>query len=147
MKNILVILSAFVMCTGATLSATNHLKPIQLSKVFHQTVDNADKQLGSPKNIGLENKFREYEVANGGVLCSITGNKVTNIVVTSRIPFSSPVDAAASVGIDLNQSKPVSKNVTAWTWKKVKGLPVVTVRSFDGRLWEVIEVSEYVIAE
>lgn len=147
MKKILFTLSAFLICASLTRSATTNGKPISMSKVFHQTVVNADKQLGTPKNIGRYNKFREYEVENAGVFCSIQGSKVINVVVTSRIPFSSPIDAAASVGIDLSGTNPVSKNITAWVWKKIDAFPVVTVRSIDGRLWEVIEVSETVTTE
>ena len=100
--------------------------------------------LGRPRNIGKDNKFREYEIENAGVFVGFKQTKATQIVVTSRIPFSSPVDAAASVGVNLRNRQPSSKSITQWVWKNVDGIAVVVVRSFDGRLWEVVELGDSV---
>ncbi|MFM7187462.1 MAG: hypothetical protein ACKO14_06560, partial [Armatimonadota bacterium] len=77
-----------------------------------------------------------------GVFVGFKQTKAAHIVVTSRIPFSSPFDAAASVGVNLRNRQPSSKSITQWVWKNVENIPVVVVRSFDGRLWEVVELGE-----
>ncbi len=119
-------------------------KLFNAKQVYQQSETVSDRTLGRPRNIGKDNKFREYEIENAGVFVSFKQTKASQIVVTSRIPFSSPVDAAASVGVNLRNRQPVSKSITQWVWKNVDNIPVVVVRSFDGRLWEVVELGETV---
>jgi hypothetical protein len=119
-------------------------KLFNAKQVYQQSETVSDRTLGRPRNIGKDNKFREYEIENAGVFVSFKQTKASQIVVTSRIPFSSPVDAAASIGVNLRNRQPVSKSITQWVWKNVDNIPVVVVRSFDGRLWEVVELGETV---
>ena len=119
-------------------------KLFNAKQVYQQSETVSDRTLGRPRNIGKDNKFREYEIENAGVFVSLKQTKASQIVVTSRIPFSSPVDAAASIGVNLRNRQPVSKSITQWVWKNVDNIPVVVVRSFDGRLWEVVELGETV---
>ncbi len=119
-------------------------KLFNAKQVYQQSETVSDRTLGRPRNIGKDNKFREYEIENAGVFVSFKQTKASQIVVTSRIPFSSPVDAAASIGVNLRNRQPVSKSITQWVWKNVDNIPIVVVRSFDGRLWEVVELGETV---
>lgn len=119
-------------------------KLFNAKQVYQQSESVTDRTLGRPRNIGKDNKFREYEIENAGVYVGFKQTKAAQIVVTSRIPFSSPVDAAASVGVNLRNRQPTSKSITQWVWKNVDNIPVVVVRSFDGRLWEVVELGETV---
>ena len=119
-------------------------KLFNAKQVYQQSETVSDRTLGRPRNIGKDNKFREYEIENAGVFVGFKQTKASQIVVTSRIPFSSPVDAAASVGVNLRNRQPSSKSITQWVWKNVDNIPVVVVRSFDGRLWEVVELGETV---
>lgn len=119
-------------------------KLFNAKQVYQQSESVSDRTLGRPRNIGKDNKFREYEIENAGVFVGFKQTKAAQIIVTSRIPFSSPVDAAASVGVNLRNRQPSSKSITQWVWKNVDNIPVVVVRSFDGRLWEVVELGETV---
>ncbi|MFY8053109.1 MAG: hypothetical protein ACOVP2_10865, partial [Armatimonadaceae bacterium] len=82
-------------------------KLFNAKQVYQQSETVSDRTLGRPRNIGKDNKFREYEIENAGVFVSFKQTKASQIVVTSRIPFSSPVDAAASIGVNLRNRQPV----------------------------------------
>ena len=136
---------AFLLAAAAVAIPTHEKsKLFNAKQVYHQSEAVSDRMLGRPRNIGKDNKFREYEIENAGVFVGFKQTKATQIVVTSRIPFSSPVDAAASVGVNLRNRQPSSKSITQWVWKNVDGIAVVVVRSFDGRLWEVVELGDSV---
>ena len=136
---------AFLLAAAAVAIPTQaKSKLFNAKQVYHQSEAVSDRMLGRPRNIGKDNKFREYEIENAGVFVGFKQTKATQIVVTSRIPFSSPVDAAASVGVNLRNRQPSSKSITQWVWKNVDGIAFVVVRSFDGRLWEVVELGDSV---
>ena len=136
---------AFLLAAAAVAIPTQaKSKLFNAKQVYHQSEAVSDRMLGRPRNVGKDNKFREYEIENAGVFVGFKQTKATQIVVTSRIPFSSPVDAAASVGVNLRNRQPSSKSTTQWVWKNVDGIAVVVVRSIDGRLWEVVELGDSV---
>ncbi len=139
-------LSVGLLLTAAVIAMPSQAKSklFNAKQVYQQSESVTDRTLGRPRNIGKDNKFREYEIENAGVFVGFKQTKAAQIVVTSRIPFSSPVDAAASVGVNLRNRQPTSKSITQWVWKNVDNIPVVVVRSFDGRLWEVVELGETV---
>jgi hypothetical protein len=139
-------LSVGLLLTAAVIAMPSQAKSklFNAKQVYQQSESVTDRTLGRPRNIGKDNKFREYEIENAGVYVGFKQTKAAQIVVTSRIPFSSPVDAAASVGVNLRNRQPTSKSITQWVWKNVDNIPVVVVRSFDGRLWEVVELGETV---
>ena len=139
-------LSIGLLLTAAVFAMPSQAKSklFNAKRVYQQSESVSDRTLGRPRNIGKDNKFREYEIENAGVFVGFKQTKAAQIVVTSRIPFSSPVDAAASVGVNLRNRQPSSKSITQWVWKNVDNIPVVVVRSFDGRLWEVVELGETV---
>lgn len=140
------ILSVSLLLAAAVIAIPSQAKSklFNAKQVYQQSETVSDRTLGRPRNIGKDNKFREYEIENAGVFVGFKQTKAAQIVVTSRIPFSSPVDAAASVGVNLRNRQPSSKSITQWVWKNVDNIPVVVVRSFDGRLWEVVELGETV---
>jgi hypothetical protein len=138
------IFSVALLFTAAAIAIPTQAKSklFNAKQVYKQSESVSDRALGRPRNIGKDNKFREYEIENAGVFVGFKQTKAAQIVVTSRIPFSSPVDAAASVGVNLRNRQPSSKSITQWVWKNVDNIPVVVVRSFDGRLWEVVELGD-----
>jgi hypothetical protein len=144
MKSTIISVALLLAVAGITVPSQANGKLFNAKQVYNQSESVSDRMLGRPRNVGKDNKFREYEIENAGVFVGFKQTKATQIVVTSRIPFSSPVDAAASIGVNLRNRQPSSKSITQWVWKNVDNIPVVVVRSFDGRLWEVIELGDSV---
>lgn len=144
MKSTVISLVLLVAAAAIAIPSQAKSKLFNAKQVYQQSESVSDRALGRPRNIGKDNKFREYEIENAGVFVGFKQTKATQIVVISRIPFSSPVDAAASIGVNLKNRQPSSKSITQWVWKNVDNIPVVVVRSFDGRLWEVVELGDTV---
>ena len=88
MKSTIVSIAILLATAAVAIPSQAKSKLFNAKQVYQQSESVSDRVFGRPRNIGKDNKFREYEIENAGVFVGFKQTKASQIVVTSRIPFS-----------------------------------------------------------